>query len=99
MKIRFTPEAEEQVDAIDKWWRENRKDAVDSFVRELASTIALISASSKIGTVYTILDGLTVRKLFMPKTRHHVYYALDPAAAEVVVHAVWGAPKRRGPKL
>jgi len=33
----------------------------------------------------------------MPKTHNHVYYAVE--ATEVVVLAVWGAPRGRGPKL
>jgi hypothetical protein len=33
----------------------------------------------------------------MPKTRNHVYYAIE--GTEIVVLTIWGAPKGRGPKL
>jgi len=93
MKVSFTPEAEEQVEASDTWWRENRKDAHDLFARELAATKALLAISPKLGTIYTILDGRPMRRVLMAKTRHHVYYAADLDAGVIVIHAVWGAPR------
>ena len=99
MKVRVTPEAEEQAEAIDAWWRDNRLDARELFVRELADAKALVAASPKVGTVYTMLDEQPVRKVFMPKTRHHLYYTYNQDQGEVVIHAVWGAPRKRGPKL
>ncbi len=98
MKVRFTPEAEAQADASDTWWREHRE-IRDLFARELAATVALLIETPKLGTVYTILHDRPIRKVLMPKTHHHVYYASDTEAGEVVVHAVWGAPRGRGPKL
>jgi len=52
-----------------------------------------------IGTVYeqSGAPSVVVRRLLLPKTRNHVYYAVE--AEEVVVVSIWGAPKRRGPKL
>lgn len=98
MNVRFTEEAEEQAEACDKWWRENR-DARDLFALELRDTKALIVSTPKIGTVYTILDGKQMRKVLMPKTRHHLYYVADPAEDEIIIHAVWGASKEHGPRL
>jgi plasmid stabilization system protein ParE len=98
MKVRFTPEAEKQADESDAWWREHR-DVRDLFARELAATMATLVAAPRLGTIYTILDGQPVRKVLMPKTRHHVYYTADIEAGVILVHAVWGAPRGRGPKL
>ena len=44
-----------------------------------------------------MLDGLAVRRLCLPKTRTHVYYAIDTDQGVVMVLTVWGAPKGRGP--
>jgi plasmid stabilization system protein ParE len=99
MNVRFTPEADEQADTIDVWWREHRPSAPGLFARELADAWALVAANPKIGTVYTLLDGEPVRKVYMPRTRHHVYYTYNQDDGEIVIHAVWGAPKGRGPKL
>jgi hypothetical protein len=98
MKVRFTSEAEQQADASDTWWREHRE-ARDLFARELADTTALLLVTPKLGTIYTILDGQPVRKVLMPRTQHHIYYTSDIAAGVLLVHAVWGAPKGRGPRL
>ncbi len=99
MKVRFTPEAEEQAGAIDAWWRENRSSARELFARELADAKALVTTSPKIGTIYTLLDDQPVRKVYMPRTRHHIYYTYHQDDGEIVIHAVWGAPRGRGPKL
>jgi plasmid stabilization system protein ParE len=96
MNVRFTPEAEAQVNALDAWWRANR-DARDLFARELAKTTALIAGSPKVGKIYMFLDDEPMRKIFMRKTRHHVYYTHDEAGAEIVIHSVWGTPKQHGP--
>jgi hypothetical protein len=38
-----------------------------------------------------------MRRVFMRKTQRHVYYTHDEAGAEIVIHAVWGAPKQHVP--
>ncbi len=98
MKVRFTPEAEEQADASDIWWREHQ-DIRDLFARELAATVALLLVNPTLGTVYTVLDGQPMRKVLMPKTRHHVYFTSDIGTGVIFIHSVWGAPRGRGPKL
>jgi plasmid stabilization system protein ParE len=97
MRVRFTPDAAAQAGQIDAWWREHRTAARDLFARELAEARILISTSPKIGSVYEVVDEEFVRKIFLPRTRHHLYYKHD--AEEIVVLAVWGAPRGRGPKL
>lgn len=79
MKLVFTPEAEEQANECDLWWREHR-DARDLFARELAATRTVLREIPNIGTMYTVLDGLPVRRVLMRKTKAHVYYAVDDAA-------------------
>jgi plasmid stabilization system protein ParE len=98
MKLVFTPEAEEQADECDRWWREHR-DVQDLFARELAMTKTLLCEAPTIGSVYTTLDGMPVRRVLLRKTRAHLYYSVDDDAELVTVLAVWGAPKGRGPSL
>jgi uncharacterized membrane protein YwaF len=59
----------------------------------------VLLSNPKLGTVYTILDGQPVRKALMPKTHHHVYYAVDFEAEVIMIHAVWGAPRGGVPDL
>jgi hypothetical protein len=98
VRLLFTPEAEEHAAECDRWWREHR-DAHDLFARELAAVRTQLREAPKIGSMYTVLDGLPVRRVMLRKTRVHVYYSVDDDAELITVLAVWGAPKGRGPKL
>jgi plasmid stabilization system protein ParE len=99
MKVFFTPEAEQQADYCDAWWRENRPASRDLFARELAEAKALVLNVPDIGSVYTMLEGQPVRRVLMKKTRHHFYYVVDADHDCITVHSVWGARKEQGPKL
>lgn len=48
---------------------------------------------------YTSRGGRTARRLLLPKSRNHVYFEVDEASGLIVVLAVWGAPRAKGPKL
>ena len=50
MKLAFTPEAGEQAEECDRWWREHR-DAKDLFARELAATRTLLREVPDIGSM------------------------------------------------
>ena len=97
MKIRLTPRALSEAKRLKIWWRENRPTAQDLFDEEMAAAVEEIRSMPTIGTLYSATLGTTVRRVLMPATRNHVYYAVH--RNEVVVLSVWGAPRRRGPKL
>ena len=99
MKLAFTPEAQEQADECDAWWRENRTATRELFARELAGIKALLLDAPYIGAMYAVLDELPVRRMLLPKTRTHIYYSIDENRSVVMILAVWGAPRGRGPKL
>jgi hypothetical protein len=99
MKLLFTPEAERQAGEMDTWWREHRLGAPDLFARELAQVGDLIAVSPNVGVTYTTSSGRTAKRVLMPKTRNHVYFEVDEDQDRVVVLAVWGAPRGRGPAL
>lgn len=98
MNVGLSPEAESQAEACDTWWRENRKEARDLFARELAATREQLASTPKIGVVWRIVRGRPIRKFLMPRTGHHVYYEIEPSG-DIIVHAIWGAPKEGGPPL
>ncbi len=99
MKLVFTPEAERQANEMDDWWREHRPDARDLFAREFAEARELILGTPSVGVTYTAASGKTARRVLLPKTRNHVYFEVDEQRDLVIVLAVWGAPRRRGPPL
>jgi hypothetical protein len=49
------------------------------------------------GAVYSCGCPDVVRRVFLTKTKNHVYFTVHEG--EVVVLSIWGAPRRRGPKL
>jgi hypothetical protein len=49
------------------------------------------------GTLYGADVGFTVRRTLLEKTEYHVYFGLN--GDELVVLSVWGARRKRGPKL
>jgi plasmid stabilization system protein ParE len=99
MKLAFTPEAERQANVMDAWWREHRPDAQDLFARELADVRTLLTATPSIGVVHVTRSGKSARRVLMPKTRNYVYYEVREGEDVVIVLAVWGAPRGRGPSL
>jgi hypothetical protein len=99
MKLVFTPEAESQATAMDTWWREHRPGARGLFARELAEARDLITGTPTGGAMYTTASGKRFRRVLMPKTKNHVYFEVDETRGLIIVHAIWGAPRGRGPEL
>ena len=97
MKFRLTPRALSEAERMQSWWREDRPDSPALFDDELADAIDRICTKPGIGTLFPASVGPTVRRVLMPTTQNHVYYAVREN--EVVVLSVWGVPRERGPKL
>ncbi len=98
MRLRLARRALADAKRKKTWWQRNRPDAADLFEQELNATLERIAAAPAIGQRVEQRGGdVWVRRWLMPKTRDHVYYAVE--ATEIVVLAVWGAPRGRGPKL
>jgi plasmid stabilization system protein ParE len=97
MNLRLTPRALADAKRMKTWWQRHRPKAPDLFEQELTAALERIASAPNLGSIYEGGGGnAEVRRLLMPKTRNHVYYAVEANA--VVVLTVWGAPKR-GPKL
>ena len=99
MKTRLTAPARQQADRIDRWWRENRPAARDLFARELAEARALLAATPEADSPYAERQGVLVRRVLLPRSQQHVYYEVDRENDLVMILAVWGAPRGRGPRL
>ncbi len=98
MRLRLAPRALADAKRKKSWWQRNRPDAADLFELELDAALERIAATPAIGQRVEQRGGdVWVRRLLMPKTRNHVYYAIE--ATEIVVLTVWGAPRGRRLKL
>ena len=99
MKIRFSPRARRRVNVVDTWWRENRRGAPTLFADELAEAIERLKVQPTLGTEYEQVAGSVIRRVLLPKSAQHLYYAVDLENDVIVIHTIWGARRGRGPQL
>ena len=99
MKLRVGKRAQQQADKIEAWWVENRTDAPTLFLDELEETFLCICKVRSAGVRWPTPRRPSLRRILMRRTNNHVYFVIDDATETVHVHAVWGAPKGRTPKL
>jgi plasmid stabilization system protein ParE len=98
VKIRLSARARREADRADAWWRANRPGAADLLTRELLHVLDLLRDNPNVGALYdaTHFDG-PVRRVLMKRTERHVYHGR--LGDEVIILAIWGARRGRGPKL
>jgi plasmid stabilization system protein ParE len=99
VKLRITPRAQSQARGRRAWWAEHRPAAPSLFDEELEQTLRLISETPEVGLRWPTARNPELRRLLMPKTHNHVYFYVDRHAAAVIILAVWGAARGRGPRL
>lgn len=98
MTLRLTPRALAEAKRIRTWWRRNRGAAPDLFEQEFTAALDRIAQSPGLGRLYEEGDlAVPVRRVLLPKTLNHIYYAVD--GESVVVLSVWNALHEGGPTL
>jgi len=95
-RIRFTAIAEKHIENKRAWWRKNR-DNQEIFELELKQGVAQIAALPGIGTSYPLTDIPGLRRIHLRKIDCHLYYTADEQT--VLVQALWGARRARGPRI
>lgn len=99
MNVRVSKRAARQIQRCQRWWIANRPASPGLLLEELELVGEQFAATPNIGTVYAEHKSGPVRRVVLPKTKHHVYYRYEPAKDEVVLLALWGFPRKRPPKL
>ena len=97
MKVELADEAKRQARHENAWWRKNR-DNKRLFVEEFREARKALTDGPK-HQVYAYIDGRPVRRLFLEKSRCHIYYVILEPENMVRVVAVWGASREHGPDL
>jgi hypothetical protein len=69
----------------------------DLFDDELAEALEAIRLDPSRGAIHPSKHPAVVRRRLMPRTRNHVYFAVHDGV--ILILSIWGAPRRRGPKL
>lgn len=99
MKLEISKRARRHIEKIQAWWIVNRPAAPTLFLDELAAAEGTLRGCPEGGTVYAMHKSGAVRRIHLERTRHHVYFRYRKDRDELIVLAVWGAPRERGPKL
>ncbi len=98
MKLVLLDEGQRRFETEDAWWRTHR-DAQELLVEEFAKALEQVSTVPETGQHYRRARGKLIQRVLMKRTRCHVYYFHDREHDLVEIHSVWGARKKRGPKL
>jgi hypothetical protein len=93
-RVQFTQTARRHVVRERDWWLANREQ-VGAFTADLDRTINLIATLPGVSSGYPQVPGM--RRVFVERIGVHVYFTFDDES--VIVRAVWGARRRRGPRL
>ncbi len=99
MKLELAEPAQRQAADIEGWWAENRPAASSLFAQEFRDTLEFIRTNPGVGIGWPTDRHPDLRRVIMPRTRHHLYFRVDVPSQVVQVLAVWGAPRGSGPKL
>jgi plasmid stabilization system protein ParE len=99
VKFVVTPKARRQVERARAWWKANRDKSPDLFVEELAEAERHLTTLPESGELWRIRNKRTIRRWLLAKTGQHLYYAYEPHRDEVLVLALWGARRGRGPRF
>ena len=97
--VRFTPEALDEVEKEDEWWRTHRLAAPELFLEELESAIERLVEQPRSGKAVREPDAPALQRVLLRKTRRHVYYLYNVDQDELVIHSVWGAVRGSKPEL
>lgn len=98
-ELRIALRADAQIRRISAWWREHRPEAPLLFASEVADALELLATTPTLGVVYAQRRDRTIRRLLLPRSRHHLYFTYDATADVLEVRAVWHAQRGRGPSL
>ena len=73
------------------------RDNPDVFTEELEQALKIIATLPGAGSLYAQSPVPGVRRVYLRRIAAHLYYTFDNA--RVIVRALWGARRERGPRL
>lgn len=99
MKIEIGRRARRQVERVSSWWHANRPLSASLFEDEFERALRQLVSTPYSGALYPTERRPALRRLLLPKTEYHLYFTLERNESVLVIHALWGARRERGPKL
>jgi hypothetical protein len=73
------------------------RDHTDVFTEELEQALQIIASLPGAGTLYAQSPVPGVRRVYLRRISAHLYYTFD--SGEVIIRALWGARRERGPRI
>jgi len=98
-EVAIVAEAEQQLESIDRWWRENRGAAPDLFLDEFVQAIDLLSEMPDIGSLFDRANRPGIRRLLLRRSKYWLYYFHDRQRSRVYVLAIWSTFRGSDPPL
>jgi plasmid stabilization system protein ParE len=97
LRIRISGRAAAQIRQLDQWWAMHRLAAPDAVLNDIEAALSLLAEQPGIGTSYESARLQGVRRLFLSRLGHFVYYRATDETLDVL--AVWHASRERQPLL
>lgn len=97
LAVEITPRALAQIERAALWWAENRPAAPDAIRLDLGEALEVLAQQPGIGARCTARHYPDIRRLYLARTKYHVYYRVT--GGTLIVPAFWHASRRRGPAL
>ena len=99
LSVRVTAVAARQIREAEEWWRTNRTAAPNAIAEELQNAFALIASRPTAGGRAVNVSLPSVRRVYLPRIKYHVYYHVihEPECVEVV--AFWHARRGDAPPI
>lgn len=69
------------------------------FEEEFEDALERLLAKPNSGLPHPTPQRPTLRRLLLPKTEYHLYFALERGETVLVIHSLWGARRGGGPRL
>ena len=98
MKIEIGARPRVQVERERNWWRANR-DHPDLFDQEYEAVLRWLLLMPHKGSPWPTSRRPHLLRVLLPKTGNHIYYTIERNQTVVAIHPLWGARRRRPPRL
>ena len=99
LPVRITALAAQHIRVAKAWWRKNRTAAPSAIDQELQRAFALIASQPNAGPYATDVELPSVRRIFLPRVKYHIYYHVVSEPEHVEVVAFWHARRGEGPPI
>ena len=99
MRVLLAARAKRELMRLDRVWRESRPAAPGLLIEELEAAKLHLLTAPQSGELLGERQERPLRRWLLPKTQYHLYFSVDLAAEMLIIHSIWGARRRNGPKL